>query len=162
MRKRWALVLAIFLIAFSIIGNIMCYRYFQEETKLKYQWPTTQGAVLSYSELWSPDKDFYDNRTVYIEYTYELNGRKYSASQMWLYEKEVPKYLQGQKVTVYYDPLKPERSVIQPWALSTSMYTVRSWFFYGSFFAVIIGLVIIVSVISAKIKNARKTKISST
>jgi hypothetical protein len=161
MRSKGAVAFAIFLIALSVVGYIMWYGYVQEEKKLKYQWPTKQGTVLYYSEIWSPDQDFYDNRTVRVKYMYELNGRKYYAEQMWLYEKEVPKYLQGQTVTVYYDPLKPERSAIQPWALSTDMYVVGKYIFYGGILAVIIGFLIIISVILANRKTHSNIKMRS-
>jgi hypothetical protein len=154
MRKKWAVALAIFFIAFSVASNIVYYRYVQEEANLKYQWPSIQGTVLSYSEHWSPDKDFYDNRKVIVEYTYELSGRKYSASQMWFFDEEVPKYSQGQTVKIYYDPLKPERSAIQPWALSTGMFMAKTWIFYGGILAVITGFVIIIWAIRANTKTS--------
>jgi hypothetical protein len=154
MRKKWVVAIAIFLIAFSVVGNIIYYRYVQEEANVKYQWPSTQGTVLSYSELWSPDKDFYGNRKVSVEYTYELSGRKYSASQMWFFDEKVPKYSQGQTVKIYYDPLKQERSAIQPWALSTGMFIMRPWIFYGGILAAIIGLMIIIMTIRANTKTS--------
>jgi hypothetical protein len=73
---------------------------------------------------------------------------------MWVFDEEVLKYSQGQIVKIYYDPLKPERSAIQPWALSTGMFIARTWIFYGGILVTIIGLVIIIAAFRANIKTS--------
>ena len=143
MRKRWASVLAILLISLSVAGIILYPRYIDEKVKLQYQWPTTTDTVLSYYELWSPDREVSASRRIFVDYTYEINGRKYSAQQTWIFTKGVPKYSQGQIVTVYYNSPKPERSAIEPWVPPFGMQIGGSCILYGGILAFMCAFAIV-------------------
>jgi hypothetical protein len=141
MRKKWALTLAIFLIALSITGSILFYRYDSNVGLSRSQWPTTSGTVTYYKEEWRPRTD---DRWRYVDYAYEVNGRQYYGKQEWMASEKAPTFSEGQIVTIFYNPEKPEISVIEPWWKSQSFGLATMWVYLGSAIATICAIIIFV------------------
>jgi hypothetical protein len=129
MRKKWALILAISLIALSITCSILFYRYDKQVGHLLTNWPTTQGSVLFYEKEWWPSTD---QTWIYVEYTYELNGKQYFAKQEWMWNASANEYSQGQTLEVYFNPEKPEMSAIEPIQKSPNWVVATLWVYLGS------------------------------
>jgi hypothetical protein len=140
MRKKWAVALAILLIASSIAGNILYNKYLREDSYDRSRWPTTSGTVYAYKEEWWPnDRD----TLVYVDYSYEVKGKEYSAQQSWALGFKTPKYSQGQIVTVYYHPTKPEMSVVEPRIVSLNQRLAWIWVALGGAVVTISAIIIV-------------------
>jgi hypothetical protein len=80
------------------------------------QWPTVQGNITS-SETTSgtqPNGETYYRLNTRFEY--EVEGILYYSTQSWYVAgpEEEREYPPGTRVTVHYDPLEPQTSVIEP------------------------------------------------
>lgn len=108
-----------------LIGGIASIIYFlvlYNLTKRARKWPTTIGQIID-SELVSFGAANARYRAV-IRYEYQINGKSYvskrlnygyliSTSSLSYAQKKVKLYFPGRKCTVYYDPLRPQRSVLE-------------------------------------------------
>jgi hypothetical protein len=144
MRKSRAILLAVALIAVSVCGNLFWIDHIWRNYDTKAQWPTTQGVVNSFSEY----LDFeYDEIRFSSEFAYEIGGLRYTADQFWIVGRfsaaNTPRYNTGEIVTVYYNPEKPDTSVINPWGQSWTFNVVGFGLKLGGLVAVIYAIIIV-------------------
>jgi hypothetical protein len=74
-------------------------------TNLFIDWPTIEGRVVSVAQL--------DLHPV-ISYVFEIRGETYGGTATPKVSHANASYLEGESVTVYYDPLNPDRSRVLP------------------------------------------------
>jgi hypothetical protein len=144
MRRSRAILLALVLIAVSVCGNLFWLNHIRKNYDTKAQWPITRGVVISFSE----SRDFeYDEIWFSSEFAYEIGGLRYTAGQFWivglLSSANARRYIPGEVVTVYYNPEKPETSVINPWGQSRTFNVVGYILKLGGLVAVIYAIVIL-------------------
>ncbi len=107
--------------------------YFSMRSK---RWPKTEGKILSsrVSSLGWDDEDVSKSYKAIIRYKYEVQNKIYISDKLnygdWLatsflfyVKKIVKRYEEGCKCTVYYNPQKPQYSVLET-ALSISTYSL--------------------------------------
>lgn len=108
-------------------------------------WPTTQGTIRS-SRVTSREAPALQTETSYdddapapaprilyspqVEYTYTVEGQRYTGTELTLDSVEVSnkqhaqahaaRYAPGRPVTVFYDPEDPSRALLEPGVHSTS------------------------------------------
>ena len=124
-------------IVFSLIGLFLIVNYFRHRSKHQASegWAQVEGKVVKSSirEDVSRDSDS-DHQTTYypeVEYVYSFMGQEYRGSNIVFgpkqgggrsgAQKTVNKYPLDGKVTVYYDPNKPEDSVLERSLSKTSL-----------------------------------------
>ena len=120
------LFILIFLWVFIVIGLCMIWRGIQTiktaiETK---KWLYTLGEIVRSDVSESDDDDGKKFYTPVVEYTYSVNGCQYKGNTILIganlsdYRRAKPqkvasKYVTNQKISVYYNPNKPQISVIE-------------------------------------------------
>jgi len=109
---------------FFVVGAIILFFGYSWYKKAKdtESWPETEGIVL-YSEV---NSHVSDGSTMYkpiVKYTYSVNGKEFTSSKYsygeysssdsdFAYEI-VDLYPKGKKVSVYYNPSKPYKAVLE-------------------------------------------------
>lgn len=95
-----------------------------------WEWPTTEGVItrsliVQHHPRGSEKHGYAPRREheVRVEYSYDVAGTRYGGDRLRIrpnrykgensVKRELAKYPAGQKVKVYYDPEKPERSVLE-------------------------------------------------
>jgi hypothetical protein len=124
-------------IVFGLIGLFLIFNYFRHRSKHQSSesWAQVEGKVVKSSvrEEVSRDSDG-DMQTTYypeVEYVYSLLGQEFRGDAIVFgpkqgggrsnAQKTVGKYPLDAKVTVYYDPDKPEESVLERSLSKTSL-----------------------------------------
>ena len=91
------------------------------------QWPTTSGTILNAQietrQDSDPDFDYHDTHEPRVHYAYRVDGELYESRRLFFGSQMTNDYFEAsdslfgihknKKVTVYYDPSKPQRSVLQ-------------------------------------------------
>lgn len=109
------------------MGAIWMGYYFHQQDAASRDWPSVAGTVLrsKIEKTRSTTGTGAGKRTVtkyspYVQYTYRVDGRSYRSSRIAYGQLEKPasrtvdRYAEGKRVKVYYNPEKPERSVLEP------------------------------------------------
>jgi hypothetical protein len=106
-------------------------------------WPTAEGTITSSEVTRSTDAEGADSYSPEVTYTYSVNNAGYSNDTIKFGENSyssrrkaqeiVDNYPAGKNVTVYYDPERPDRSVLEP-GVSAGSYIVLG---IGVFFILI-------------------------
>lgn len=143
MRKSWALVLCVGLIALAIGGYILFISYMRGNQNSRAQWPTTEGTVLSFSSK----RDVEENHKWFsIKFSYQVGEKQYSSKQEGIADiytaSRIHNYFIGETVTVYYYPNNPSTAVVEPGLHSTGAHIVFEFIFYGGIAAIVGGVVI--------------------
>jgi len=109
--------------------------YFAKKSKL---WPTTEGTILNAYIDSQVDEDSDETYSPKVKYSYRVNGVLYQSKRLFFGSMNSSDYSQASdslfninintKVTVYYDPKKPQRSVLQTGSGQIKLYTVVIWF----------------------------------
>lgn len=110
-----------------------------DEARASSHWPTTEGVVV---DLWLTRRS-----GTHVTYRYEVEGREYESTQVRLVEKffrekrsdRAARYPEGTRVTVWYDPLRPERAVLEPGTSRGA--TAKAFVAAGIFCILSLGLV---------------------
>jgi hypothetical protein len=101
-------------------------------------WRITQGTVTA-SEGWEADMNYTKVPAARVRFTYEVDGIPYAGDQRWAHGPVPPQT--GAKVTVYYDPFKPGKGSVAPFAPSSGLVTL-------TYFLMIVGFAMFTVAIS--------------
>jgi len=123
-----------------LIGEIIVYiklrkRYFSQRST----WISTIGKVTyakhkHYEEETGGDNCKPEEWTVWVDYSYDVAGKHYTASQDWSSSSPpVQQYSVGSAVTVYYNPIRPKKGVLNRGIIPDEM-----WWGAWVFIAVVI------------------------
>lgn len=122
-----------------------------QNARASAEWPTADGKVTKSEVSYSTDADGGDSYSPEVTYTYTVNNTSYSNNTIKFGENAyssrnkaegiASSYPVGKNVTVYYDPEKPERSVLEP-GVSAGSYIVIG---IGVFFILITLILIPIS-----------------
>lgn len=128
---------SVFSLVFAVIGLFLVINYLRHRSKHQASetWVPVEGKVIKSSvrEDYSTDSDGDSVTTYYpeVEYVYSFLGKEYQGKQIAFgpkiggsrsrAEKTIAKYSSGDTVTVYYDPNKPEESVLERNLSKTSL-----------------------------------------
>ena len=118
----------------------------RQKAKASQGWPTAQGTVLAVDiqEHRSYDEDDHHTSVSYepvVQYQYTASGRQYNNSRLAFgatsfdratARKKAGPYAAGMAVSVHYNPIKPEDSVLETSASGSTVFMV-----VGGLFAVI-------------------------
>jgi Protein of unknown function (DUF3592) len=114
-----------------------------QNARASADWPTAQGKVTSSHVSHTTDSDGGDSYSPSVRYEYQADDRRYANNTIKFGENSynsfdeaqvyVARYPEGATVTVYYDPGKPGRSVLEP-GVSAGSFIVLG---IGVFFVVI-------------------------
>lgn len=95
-----------------------------QNARASASWPTAEGRVTKSEVTYSTDSDNGDSYSPKITYSYKVNNTNFINSTIKFGENSYSSrnkangiaagYPVGKNVTVYYDPKKPERSVLEP------------------------------------------------
>ena len=107
-----------FLLAFRLGKPI------RDEALASTSWPTTDGRITR-SRLDESRKDGTTHRSADIGYEYEVAGRAFTGTRVWIgdeyssspgneFRAAVERHPVGRRVRVHYDPADPARSVLEP------------------------------------------------
>ena len=121
MRRLIAIVLTILL----IVGIIAYVDNSQDDlNKLEYirsewsNWPITQGRIIDSEIITGPGPNGEGYEKLRVAFQYRVNEILYEKKQSryvaWQVEEQLKEYRAGNSITVYYDPTKPQISVIEP------------------------------------------------
>jgi len=107
--------------------------------RLPKTWRTTQGTITG-SESWEADLNYTKVPAGKVRFTYEVDHITYAGQQQWAHGPQPPP--NGAKVTVYYDPFKPSKGSVAPFAPSGGLVTLMYFLMIAGFamFTVAIGL----------------------
>ena len=105
------------------------------------QWPSVTGEVRSVEIVVIPDSDGPDLYEPQIRYRYRAGGGIHDGDRLHVGAKTrftdriaaqlaIQPYRTGERVTVYYDPDRPARSVLEPVPTATG---IPQWFWFGGF-----------------------------
>ena len=102
-------------------------------------WRTTEGTVTA-SEGWEADINGTKVPSARVKFSYEVDRIPYVGQQQWSHGPIPPQA--GAKVTVYYDPFKPQKGTVAPFAPSGGLVTLMYFLMIAGFamFTVAIGL----------------------
>lgn len=139
-----------------IASSYAFYSFFGSEivkkASLSEEWPTTTGVITS-SEIRESKND--EGTNMYaadVTYEYQVDEAQYTGNRISLNSansttssinsvlKDIKKYPEGERVTVYYDPEYPGESVLQPGA-DWVVYLVK----FLPLFMGVLGLFIVLS-----------------
>ncbi|MFZ0548264.1 MAG: DUF3592 domain-containing protein [Candidatus Promineifilaceae bacterium] len=138
---------------FGLIGAGLSYWGWTilQDAKASASWPTASGLVTSSEVSHSTDSDGNDSYSPEVDYQYQVDGQSIVNSQIKFGENSygnrrkaeeiAGNYPVGQQVTVYYDPERPDKAVLEP-GVTAGSYIVLG---IGVFF-------ILVSLVSAPIR----------
>ena len=107
-----------FLLAFRLGKPI------RDEARASASWPATDGRITR-SRLDESRKDGTTRRSADIGYEYEVAGRAFAGTRVWIgdeytsspgneFRAAVERHPVGRPVRVHYDPADPARSVLEP------------------------------------------------
>ena len=104
-----------------------------QNARASASWPTADGVITKSIVTQSTDSDGVDSYSPEVTYSYKVNNTKYFNNTIKFGENSygnrrkaaeiAGNYNIGRKVTVYYDPEKPDRSVLEP-GVSAGSYIV--------------------------------------
>jgi hypothetical protein len=105
------------------VGTMFLGYSWYKDAKATNKWPTVEGVVLS-AEVTTHDSDGTTMYKPVITYKYSVGGKEYSCPKVsfsdysssnsdYAYET-VNKYPKGTKVTVFYNPQKPYKAILEP------------------------------------------------
>lgn len=114
-------------LVFAIVGAVIFYFWGWPPLKYAYEsksWPSATGTIIK-SEVDSWMKDGKSQYEARINYSYEINGKKYnstkistsgsySGSNMTKAKEFVAAYPNGKTVDVFYDPEVPDSAALIP------------------------------------------------
>jgi hypothetical protein len=120
----------IFVLLFGGAGFFLIYRSLQsrKQAEASQSWPSTPGVVaesrVTSSTSTDSDGDTSTTYSPHVEYTYQVGGQEYRGKDITFgfkqgygnpskAEEMVTRYPEGSPVTVFYDPAKPQRSVLE-------------------------------------------------
>ena len=119
-------------VLYALLLGVILYFGIQQALEMddSREWPTTEGVItrslIVQHHPRGSEKHGYAQRREYevrVEYSYDVEGTRYGGDRLRIRpnryqgersaKRELAKYPAGQKVKVYYDPEKPERSVLE-------------------------------------------------
>ena len=128
---------SIFSPVFAVVGLFLVVKYLRHRSKHQASetWIPAEGKVIQsrVREDFSTDSDGDSVTTYYpeVEYIYSFLGKEYQGDRIAFgpkiggsrsrAEKIIAKYSSGDMVTIYYDPNKPEESVLERKLSKTSL-----------------------------------------
>jgi hypothetical protein len=128
---------SIFSLVYAVIGLFLVINYIRHRSKhqASESWIPVEGKVIRswVREDYSTDSEGDSTTTYYpeVEYVYSFLGKEYQGNQIAFgpkvggsrsrAEKIIAKYSGGDSLTVYYDPSKPEDSVLERVLSKTSL-----------------------------------------
>ena len=117
------------------VGAFLLYsKQKKKRTGQRWTWPVCQGVV-KYAKIkhfaaeGGGDNAKPEEWTVYVEFSYDVGGKTYSSSQEWDSYQSVSQhaYYSGSPVSVYYNPVCPKESVVNPTKLGD--FWIGHWLF---------------------------------
>lgn len=150
---------------FLIGGGIMLFvgKPTLDAAKASKSWPSVDGVVIESRVETKRSNDRHDGPSykAVVVYDYEVNNEAHSSDRIWFGSEVstskrgqmrdiVKQYPEGAQTTVYYDPDTPSEAVLQPGAFFTSYFMI----IFGSVFAVVGGIMLLVAVFAMKPKAA--------
>ena len=106
---------------FALLGVVVIISAFaltRIRGSLSSSWHTTQGIITS-SEGWEAILSSGNVPVAKVKFKYQVAGISYEGQQSWAHGPAPPK--PGSAVTVYYDPAKPQKSAVAPFATSNNL-----------------------------------------
>ncbi len=107
--------------ALGILALVGAFALTRVSRGLPKTWRTTQGTITA-SEGWEADLNGTTVPAARVRFTYEVDGIPYAGDQRWAHGPLPPRA--GARVTVYYDPFKPAKGSIAPFAPSSGLVTL--------------------------------------
>ncbi len=121
---------AVLVLGFVGAGIFLIYRSVQSRktAEASQGWPSTAGQInesrVAHSTHTDTDGDSSDSYTPYVEYTYQVAGQDYTGKDLSFGFKQgygnaskaqamLAKYPVGAQVNVYYDPVDPQKAVLE-------------------------------------------------
>lgn len=126
--------IVIFLFVFGIIITLAGIKFIHNAQE-SLHWPKTEGVITQSFMDWDRERHHFAN----IKYEFVVNGEKITGFQISAKnvnkssEELLREYPKGKKVTVYYDPVDPVNSLLEPG---------YSWQSYQAF---VLGIIIILA-----------------
>ncbi len=93
-------------------------------------WRTTQGTITA-SQGWEADINGTKVPSARVKFSYEVDRVQYIGQQQWSHGPVPPQ--RGARVTVYYDPFKPEKGSVAPFATSSGLVTLMYFLMIAGF-----------------------------
>ncbi len=157
---RWGwITFGALLIVVALVPLILGYNEFRKQRESE-GWPSVLGQIVS-SEIHSEETGTPTRGVRWryvVEYLYLVNGVEYSAkwsntasTRQRAMETTQTKYVEGQRVHIYYNPLDPSTSVLEQGIHTRAGDLDRLWLMGG--IGLIFGLVILISNISKVLKK---------
>lgn len=123
MKKIFYSVLLMLLgVGFTVWGGMII-----ANARATLDWPVMEGEIIFSSVAVQPPDMVHDKETMYsadIRYTYKVNGRNYTSSEIslgdyssnwrFIMEDMVKAYPKGKRVAVYFNPDKPGQALLEP------------------------------------------------
>ena len=123
-----------------------------QNARASASWPTANGIITQSVVSHSTDSDGGDTYSPEVTYSYKVDNTNYINSTIKFGENSygnrgkaeeiAGNYHVGKKVTVYYDPEKPDHSVLEP-GVSAGSYIVIG---IGVFFIIITFVAVLISI----------------
>jgi hypothetical protein len=125
----------------AIIGCIWSWWHRVQSAAVAATWPTADGEIRSVEVVHIPDNDGPDLYEPHIHYRYRAmsgirQGNRLRVGATTQYterlaaELAIRPYRPGDRVKVFYDPARPDRSVLEPVPSPTG---IRQWLIMGIF-----------------------------
>lgn len=120
-KKSNAVIIIIVLIVFGLVfGGVGYYRY--KAGRASSGWPVVRGKI-NYARVQSRRTNNRTDYTASIRYSYSINGTSYTGNEITASDKNfktrsradaaLRPYPVGSEVDVYYNPSKPQQSVLE-------------------------------------------------
>lgn len=123
MNQDFCFILALLiLMSAPLIGVLAGLKRNQRKSEHTRHWSRTLGVI---EESAVEDESAERGYLTYIRYAYAVNGHTFHHDEVWLNSRHVAatydqaallaeRYFAGRRVTVFFDPRKPERAVLEP------------------------------------------------
>lgn len=116
----------------AMVAAVLCVGVFLwrswQDGQASPQWPTVRGVIERcepFAHLQDPHHEGAQPQwRLMLRYRYEVAGQAYTGSRLGAMARHYPdeaavqavcqRYPVGQQVTVFHDPVRPERSVLEP------------------------------------------------
>jgi hypothetical protein len=146
-QSLWVLAGMVVLGLSSIVGGLGAWWHRVQRAAAVADWPQVAGEVRSAEIIVIPDSDGPDRFEPRIRYRYRAAGGWHEGDRLRVGARTdfaerieaqlaLQGYRPGERVTVYYDPDRPSRSVLEPVATPTG---IRQWLLFGAFLLVSAG-----------------------
>ena len=119
----------LFALAFGVVGTVLIVLYVRNKKKAKASetWPSTEGKIVSHHVRVDYSQDDESNRVDYVpevHFEYQVEGQSFAGKRISFGSEQsfnkrqkaemfLEQYPVGQVVTVFFNPEKPQESVLQ-------------------------------------------------